>query len=138
MNVLIDTNVILDLLLRREPYYKNAAIISVLSEKGYISSYISASAVTDIYYIIKKELKNKNIILELIKNLLKVNHIATITESSIHEALDLEWDDFEDSIQYITGQQISAEYIITRNPKDFIGSQIKVISPDEFLGIIIK
>ena len=109
-----------------------------MSEKGYISSYISASAVTDIYYIIKKELKNKNIILELIKNLLKVNHIATITESSIHEALDLEWDDFEDSIQYITGQQISAEYIITRNPKDFIGSQIKVISPDEFLGIIIK
>lgn len=136
MNVLIDTNVILDILLRREPHYKNAARINVLSEKGYIFSYISASAVTDIFYIAKKELKDKDTVFELLKTLLKTTRIASVTEGSIYEALELNWDDFEDSVQYVTGQNISAEYIITRNPKDFANGYIEVISPEEFLNKI--
>ena len=138
MNVLIDTNVILDFILRREPHYENSAKINILSEKNYISGYISASAVTDIFYVAKKELKNKDTAVELIKNLLKTVRVASVTESGIHEALDLNWDDFEDSVQYVAGQGISADYIITRNPKDFAGSQIKVISPEEFLNQIIS
>jgi predicted nucleic acid-binding protein len=133
MNVLIDTNIVLDILLQREPYYKQAARICVLSEKGYIQSFLSASAVTDIFYIARKELNDKAAALGLLKNILKTIHIASVTESSIHEALDLEWNDFEDSVQYVASQSISAEYIITRNPKDFAGSEIKVLSPDEFI-----
>jgi len=138
MNILIDTNIILDMLLQRESYYENALRISVLSEKGYICSYVSASAVTDIFYIAKKELKNKNTALTLLKNILKTIHIASVTEDSIHEALDLEWEDFEDSVQYVAGKSIYADYIITRNPNDFAYSQIEVISPHEFLEKIIK
>ena len=136
MKMLIDTNVILDFLLRREPYYENAAKINILSEKGYVHSYISASAVTDIFYIAKKELKKKDTVFVLLKNLLKTTHIASVTEGNILEALDLEWEDFEDSVQYIAGQSISVDYIITRNPKDFSNSQIDVISPEEFLSQI--
>ena len=99
MNVLIDTNVILDILLRREPYYENAARINVLSEKGYIRNYISASAATDIYYVAEKELKSRDLVLELLTNLLRTTHIASVTEDSIHEAINLRWDDFEDSVQ---------------------------------------
>ena len=138
MNVLIDTNVILDILLRRNPYYDNAAKISVLSEKGYIHGYISASAVTDIFYIVKKELKSKNDTIRLLKDFLKTIHIASITEHDIYEALELDWTDFEDSVQYIAGQSISAKYIITRNPKDFADSRIEVISPENFLNQIIS
>ena len=65
MILLIDTNVILDFILQREPYYENAAKINVLSEKECIRCYISASAVTDIFYIAKKELKNKGKAIEL-------------------------------------------------------------------------
>ena len=133
MNVLIDTNVILDVLLKREPHYKNAAKIIVLSEKNYICGYISASAITDIYYIAKKELKSKDAAFETLKNILRTVHIASVTESDIYEALDLKWDDFEDSVQYAAGKSISAAYIITRNSKDFTGSAVKAISPDEFL-----
>ena len=136
MKVLIDTNIILDFILRREPYYKNAAKINILSEKGYLTAYISASAVTDIFYIAKKELENKEKALELLKNLLKIICIASVTEDNIHEALDLKWEDFEDSVQYVAGKSISAEYIITRNPTDFENSRIKVISPEEFLNQI--
>ena len=138
MKVLIDTNVILDFILRREPYYENAAKINILSEKEYICGYISASAVTDIFYIANKELKNKDTVLTLLKNILKITHIASVTEGIIHEALDLKWDDFEDSVQYVTGQSISADYIITRNPKCFADSQIEVISPEDFLNQIIQ
>jgi predicted nucleic-acid-binding protein len=136
MNVLIDTNVVLDLLLKREPYYMSAAKISALSEKGYINGYISASAVTDIYYIANKELKSKEVVLELLESLLKTTHVAAITESSIYEALSLKWDDFEDSVQYVAGTSISAEFMITRNPKDYIDSQVVVVSPNEFLNRI--
>ena len=136
MKALIDTNVILDFILRRELHYENAAKINILSEKGHINSYISASAVTDIFYVAKKEFNNKDKALELLKKLLTTIHVASVTEGSIHEALNLNWDDFEDSVQYVTGQNISAEYIITRNPNDFTGNKIKIISPEEFLNQI--
>jgi predicted nucleic-acid-binding protein len=136
MNVLIDTNVILDVLLRREPFVQNAARIIVLSEKGFIRSYISASAVTDIFYVAEKELKTRDSVHSLMKNLLKTVHIAAVTENSIHEALDLNWSDFEDSVQYVAGQAISAEYIITRNAKDFLVGSIATLTPDEFLDKI--
>ena len=84
----------------------------------------------------QKELKNKDTVTELLKNLLKTTRVASITEDNIHEALDLNWDDFEDSVQYVTGQAISTEYIITRNPKDFTNSKIKIITPEEFLNQI--
>jgi predicted nucleic acid-binding protein len=136
MTVLIDTNVILDLFIRREPHYENAARINVLSEKGYIDGYVSASAVTDIYYVAKKELGNKEIAVGLLENLLKTIHIAAVTEAGIHEALDLRWDDFEDSVQYVVGQSILADYIVTRNPNDYISSNITVVSPAELLNLI--
>jgi len=136
MNVLIDTNVVLDLLIKRDPFYENAARIRILSEKGYIRSYISASAITDIYYIAKKELKDKDTVITLLENLLNTTSIAAVTETSINEALSLKWDDFEDAVQYVTGQSISADYIITRNEKDFVGSKIKVLSPEDFLNQI--
>jgi len=136
MNVLIDTNVILDQLVKRDPFYESAERIRLLSEKGFINSYISASAVTDIYYVARKELNNKNTVLKLLTDLLKTTNIAAVTETGIHEALDLKWDDFEDAVQYVAGRSVSADYIITRNAGDYANSQIKVVSPDEFLGII--
>jgi hypothetical protein len=131
MNVLI---VILDILLQRAPYYNDAAMVNVLAEKGYISSYISASAITDIFYIARKELKGRNKAIKLLKNILKTTRIASVTENNIHEALNLEWEDFEDSVQYVAGKNILANYIITRNPHDFANSKIKVVSPNVFLS----
>ena len=107
MNILIDTNVILDLLVKREPFYEDAARIRVLSEKGFINSFISASAVTDIYYIAHKELKDKEAVVELLSDLLKSTNVAAVTESGIHEALGLKWDDFEDAVQYVAEESES-------------------------------
>jgi predicted nucleic acid-binding protein len=136
MKVLIDTNIVLDVLLNRQPYCQEAAKIIVLSEKEIIESYVSASAITDIYYITQKEYKNKQITIDLIKKILKVISVATITENNIYQALDLDWNDFEDSVQYIVGESISADYIITRNVDDFNNGTIKIVTPEQFLNIL--
>jgi predicted nucleic acid-binding protein len=136
MNVLIDTNVVLDVLLRRQPHCEEAMRIMVLSEKKRINGYVSASAITDIYYITGKTLGSKNKALELLKRLLSTIHIANVTDSIIFEAINLEWNDFEDSIQYVAGKNIFAECIITRNPQDFSESKIKIALPEDFLNTI--
>ena len=133
MILLFDTNVVLDILLSRVPFYVNAAKVAVLSEKGYVNCYVSASAVTDIYYIAQKELKSKDKAVNLLASLFKLFRVASVSETSIHEALDLKWDDFEDCVQYTVGKSIHADYIITRNAKDYAKGEIIAVSPDEFL-----
>lgn len=138
MNILFDSNVILDLLLRREPFFEDAATLSVLSEKGHIQGYMSAAAVTDVFYIARKSLGDKETALGLLKGLLANIRVASVTQGIIYEALDLKWNDFEDAVQYAAGKSISAQFIITRNPSDFSGSTLKVMTPNDFLKQIIK
>jgi predicted nucleic acid-binding protein len=137
MDVLIDTNVALDALLEREPYYENAMKIIAVSEDGGFRSYVSASAVTDIFYIARNQLKSKKTAIELLKEMLKTVRVATVTQEDVHKALYADWSDFEDSLAHIVGQSVSARYIITRNPSDFKDSQIEIISPEAFLNKLI-
>jgi predicted nucleic acid-binding protein len=136
MKVLIDTNVVIDILLKRLPYYEDAILISILLEKGILEGYISASSITDIYYIINKEFKDKEKSLEKIKDLLDIVYIASVNEFNIYEAIDSDWDDFEDSLQYVVGKEIDVDYIVTRNVKDYETSLIKIIEPHMLLDII--
>jgi predicted nucleic-acid-binding protein len=138
MKLLVDTNVVLDYLLRREPFFENAAKILLLSEKGYVKCFVSASSITDIFYIAKRELKDTNTVLGLLEKLLNNIRVATVSEKSIYEALELKWKDFEDSVQFVVGKSVSVEYIITRNLDDFSNNQIKVSSPKDFLDLIIN
>jgi predicted nucleic acid-binding protein len=136
MKLLIDTNIVLDVLLNRQPYCHDSAKIIILSENEIVESYISASAITDIYYITQKFYKNKRITIDLMKKILKVISVATVTGNNIYQALDLGWNDFEDSVQYIVGESISADYIITRDADDFKNSIIKIVTPEQFLDIL--
>jgi hypothetical protein len=65
-------------------------------------------------------------------------HIATVTNNEVNRAIALEGDDFEDSIQYTVGESINAQYIITRNPKDYEASTIPVIMPTKFIQLVKK
>jgi predicted nucleic acid-binding protein len=136
MKLLYDTNVILDITLRREPYYQDAARIAVLSEKGIMQGYISASAITDIYYVTHKTIKDKKSAMDLLKNVLKTVSVAAVTEDEIFQAMHIDWNDFEDAVQYCAGESITVDYIITRNPDDFAASKIKVLTTKEFLDMI--
>jgi len=136
MTILLDTNVVLDILLNRQPWYTDAALIFGLSQQNLIQSYISASSITDIFYITQKE-QGKNAAREAIKRLLRVFKPATVTDRDIYQALELEWDDFEDSVQFIVGEGLSVDYIVTRNTKDFTLGSIKTVTPEQFIQAVI-
>ena len=134
MKVLIDTNVTLDILLHRQDY-PNAENIYLLAEKNKIVGYISASAVTDIFFLAKGELGKKPTI-EALKKLLQVFIPATVTDSLIYQALYLDWNDFEDSVQYVVGESLEVDYIVTRNTSDYKTGSIPAVTPQEFITLI--
>ena len=135
MNILIDTNVVLDILLHRQPWYTNAVLIFGLSKRDLVKSFVTASAITDIFYICQKQ-QGKSAAKEAIKRLFQVFFPATVTDSQIYQALDLDWGDFEDSVQFIVGESLSVDYIVTRNTQDFSYSSIPILTPEQFIEII--
>lgn len=94
MRLLIDTNVVLDVLLRWHPFFEEAAAVLKLCERDNIQEYISASAVTDIYYIANKMMKDKSVVRSMLKKLLQVVSVAAVSEKEIVHALKVGWDDF--------------------------------------------
>ena len=88
MTILIDTNIILDALLKREQFLEKSSHIILLSEKKIIDGYVTASAITDIFYITNITLKDKKKTMILLKNLLKTIKIAPVTEGEIYQAVD--------------------------------------------------
>jgi predicted nucleic-acid-binding protein len=136
MKILLDSNVALDAVLKREPFYNSAANVIGLSQGG-IGLFISASAITDIYYIVRKSKNNKEIAITLIKDLLENANVAAVTGNEIHQAISLEWGDFEDAVQYAAGESIAVDYIVTRNKADFASAALPVVSPEELLALLI-
>ncbi|GHT60223.1 twitching motility protein PilT [Spirochaetia bacterium] len=134
--VLLDTNVLLDEITRREPFYDNAANIISLAKLGRFTALVSASAITDMYYIACKDLKDKTLVMSRLKALLKTVEIAAVTGAEIHRAINLDWADFEDCVQYTAGESLAVSYIITRDPEGFAASGIPVVSPEKFLAMI--
>jgi predicted nucleic acid-binding protein len=102
MKILIDSNVALDALLKREPFYGSAVNVIRISQGG-IGLFVSASTITDIYYIARKSKGSKEIAINLIKDLLENVDVAAVTGNEIHKAISLDWGDFEDAVQYAAG-----------------------------------
>ncbi len=135
MQVLIDTNVILDVLLNREQFVDAAVTILKLSEDE-VQKFVSASAVTDIYYMAYQELRDKQFVRELLKKLLSIIHVACVSEENILTALDSDWSDFEDSVQNAVAESQNYDAVITRNKNDYKKSMLHVFSPNEFLDYL--
>ena len=134
MKVLIDTNVALDILLHRRDY-PNAEVIYSLAEENKIACFISASAITDIFFLSKNDLGKKPA-KEALKALLQVFKPAAVTDSHIYQALDLDWEDFEDSVQFTVGESLAVDYIVTRNTQDYTSGSIPAVTPEQFLQAI--
>ncbi|MCL2043276.1 MAG: PIN domain-containing protein [Treponema sp.] len=132
MKVLADSNIVLDILLNRSAFFTDSKEIFDLAEKKKIIGYVSASAVTDIFYISSKGI-GKDSAREAIKGILSVFYPATVTDNHIYHALDMDWEDFEDSVQFVVGESLAVDYIITRNPQDFSSSSIPAVTPEQFI-----
>ena len=133
MKLLIDTNIVLDVLLKREPFYQDAVKVMNMAQYNDVREYISASAVTDIYYIAYRQIKDRTLVLELIKRLLMVVSVAAVSEWEIRNAMKTGWKDFEDAVQYSVAFLNEMDGLITRNPKDYEEADINIWSPEQVL-----
>jgi len=131
MKLLIDTNVVLDVLLQREPFVKPAVDVLNLVQKAHVQEYISASAVTDIYYIANRQMRDRTAVRNLLQRLLLVVSVAVVSEQEIRHALSLAWTDFEDSVQYSVALLNEMDGIVTRNPTDYQGADIPIWLPEQ-------
>ena len=132
MRVLIDTNIILDYALIRQPFYNLADCIFVLIEQGQIEGCVNASTFTDLFYILRKP-RGKEWTLSFLQRLASLCQIAPIDSLIIKEALNHHYKDFEDDVQFFTAVLNNLDAIVTRNPKDFPARTLSILTPEQLL-----
>jgi predicted nucleic acid-binding protein len=131
--LLFDTNVVLDLLGEREPFYDSAAKITTLADKGEIDLVVSALTYSTVYYLLSR-FEDKELVKEKIRKFKVVALTSDLTDKIIDKGLSAKFSDFEDSLQYYCAIKMDCKTLITRNGKDFKESVIPVLSPDEYLN----
>ncbi|HLP45303.1 MAG TPA: PIN domain-containing protein [Candidatus Kapabacteria bacterium] len=136
--VFVDTNIILDIFLKRDPFFNNSQKTVLECVENDLIPHISGSSVTDLFYICKKSGMKEEIILDNLKELLEAFEVVIIDKSSILNAISSEIKDFEDAVQIMACQKEKINLIITRNKKDFKTDKIQVQTPEEFLASILK
>lgn len=138
MKILIDTNVLVDYLLSRKPFDKSARKIMLLCKGKEIDGCIAAHSFLNIFYILRKDLTADER-RTLLKDFCTFVEVADIDKRKIITALDNNgFADFEDCLQAECAYDFNADYIITRNVKDFAESKIPAITPDNFLERLKK
>ena len=132
MNVLVDTNVVLDVLLKRSPFYQDSFKIFQLADQEVIKGCLSASSITDIFYLLRKDRNNSGEVYQIMEELTDLFSVVQVSETTIDNALSLCWKDFEDAVQYSAAKENGITHIITRNKTDYEASDILCVSPVEF------
>lgn len=130
--VFLDTNVCLDVILNREPFAVDAERIFEMGKQREIKLFVSAVSFTTIFYILKRLYRTKQALIDL-KEFRKFVTITNVNTIVIDLALQSEFHDFEDAVQYFSAKESDINLIITRNTKDFEGTSIKVLTPKQFL-----
>jgi len=131
--LLIDIDVILDVLVKREPFFAASANLWAQIEKSHMSAYLASHTVTTLFYLIRKA-KGKKLANDSIRDILSVFEIAPVDKKGFLLALELNFTDFEDAVQFAAAKQVNVDFIITRNIKHYSKSTIPVLTPDLFLS----
>ena len=133
MRFLIDANVVLDVLQKREPYWKDSSVIWKLCETEQAEGYISTLTFANLMYVMRRELDPAQI-RDVLDKLRLIFRFADFTAADMEKAAEMGWDDFEDAIQAATAERIMADSIITRNVRDFRNSKVIAFTPSEFIA----
>lgn len=137
MNALIDTNVIVDVLARREPFFADSSMVLDRAERGEFVATLCATTITTIYYLIRRQLGAAATV-EKIKNLTAICSVAPVNQSVIESALQSHFEDFEDAVLHHSAVLAGADCIVTRNEGDFRDSSLLVYSPTQFLAALAQ
>jgi predicted nucleic acid-binding protein len=135
-DLFIDTDVIIDFLIDRKPYSREAAILFTLIEQKKLRGYSSSLTFSNLYYILRK-VQTHNKVISKLDSLSKILSILKVEEQTIKNANNSGFPDFEDSIQYFCARDNKRiSVIITRNTKDYRNSEIPVMTPGDYLKTV--
>lgn len=130
----IDTNIVLDLLAKREPFYESSAKLFSLADRNVIQLTVSSLTFANTNYVLSK-LKSASEAKEILRKFKLLVQIVSLSEKIVDLALnDSEFKDFEDGLQYYSAIESNQDIIITRNQKDFKSSLLSIMSAEEFLS----
>ena len=133
--ILIDTNVLLDYLVEREPFYEDAKNVVLTCTEGNTRGCIAAHSIPNMYFILRKEFSSEER-RQLLSNLCEIFDVEGTDKDKLLAGLENEnFSDFEDCLQMECAKNYGAEYIVTRNISDFSSSDIKAILPSEYLKL---
>lgn len=135
MNLLIDTNVIIDILGKREPFFQDSYAALQKAIKAETECLVSVSAVTDIFYLLRKSLHSAEQAKKQIEQLSRLVIFADVQGMDVQTAIMRNMPDFEDAVVDAVAERNGSSYILTRNVKDFSESVTPAITPTDFLNI---
>lgn len=135
MVLLVDANIMLDVLMNRQPFVKDSSLIWKLCETEKAKGYVSTLTFANMMYIMRKEL-SAEMIEEVFRKLKLIFEFVDFSPSILEKAVEMKWKDFEDAVQSATAEQIRADYIVTRNVRDFTQSKVMAFTPSELLARI--
>ncbi len=135
MRALLDTDVVLDLLLDREPFADVSAALWELNAAGQFEGWISALTPVNVYYIARK-LKGATVARQAVTDLLAAFRVCALDAAGLEQALGLPFSDYEDAVQHASAARQQLEAIVTRNVGDYRGATIRVYAPSDFLQAI--
>ena len=130
--VFLDTNVMLDFLGERKPFYDSIAKVATIAEKGNLTMVVSPISFATVNYLLSKYESDK-IAKEKLRKFKIISEICSLDEQTIEKGLNSSFKDFEDALQYFSATESNCELILSRNGKDFKKSLLPVMTPDEFL-----
>jgi predicted nucleic acid-binding protein len=135
--ILFDTNVILDVLLDREPHVAASAVAWAAVETGSLEGLLAPHAVTTIHYLIRKE-RGALKAARIVSGILNVFGVATVDTKVIQEALQSPFSDFEDAVTAAAARLAGCECIVTRDPKGFRGSPVRCLTPESVTPLLCR
>ena len=128
-----DTNIIIDILLEREPFVDDSYKVLSLCEEHKVNGFISASSITEIYYLVRKYTHSTELAYNAVGKVLEIVKICSVTNDDVLTAFQRKAKDFEDCLVATCAKSIHCDYIVTRNKKDFEEFDIPLLTPTEFL-----
>lgn len=140
MKLLLDTNVVIDFLHEREPFYQKARLLMVAGRVGEFDLWITSSQITDLIYILSDGGSHVRMprVLEQLRGLRTFVNVYAVGDQEVDRMLAASWKDPEDSLIFESALQMKADAIITRNQKDFESSLIRVCDCNEFFAWLRK
>ena len=135
MRIFLDTNVILDVLAKRDPWFTDSATVLSLLDSEEVEGFAAAHSITNLFYLTRKHLGQRHAS-EALLNLLSILAVAPVDQDSILKALALGWPDFEDALQMVCATNSHVDYLVSRNKADFESTSLPIVTPAELLTLL--